>query len=527
MSWLDKFKPKKLSDFKSNLDEIKKATTWIEEYKKNPSLSKKVLLIIGNSGVGKTCLANIILKEYNYNTIELNSSDSRSQKKISEFLIKSLTYKNVVDMFNEGKTPIAILIDEIDTICKLNDKGGFSEFLTILKQNEKFENKKKNKVKISVSDYIKLYNPIICTSSDINDKKINELKKFSEVIHLKKNTYEEDSYIIEDLYKNFNQEIDNPTKLLISDNCQGDNRRLILLLQELYFHSNGKNINTKIFNEFIKYFTDKEEDVQLIYSTRKILSEKIDINTINKYYDVDCLLMPLMLYHNSINYIKNTEDVLKKKINVYKNILESLSIQDTIQTNIFELQDWDELYNVSIFYSSILPNYYFTKLKNKKDVEIQFTSLLNKISQMFVNKKLLNSAKVSIGKINYDSNQIIYLTEIISHLFDEYKNNNNIEGEEGEDEEDENKEENKEKDLDQIDEKLNSIPLYNKKLYNNTRLINFMNNYNMSTDGLENLLKVEKLNKTNEKRKKKFTLKIKKDLTKYLITSPSCEKNLD
>ena len=188
----------------------------------------------------------------------------------------------------------------------------------------------------------------------------------------------------------------------------------------------------------------------------------------------------------------------------------------------------DELYNVSIFYSSILPNYYFTKLKNKKDVEIQFTSLLNKISQMFVNKKLLNSAKVSIGKINYDSNQIIYLTEIISHLFDEYKNNN------ADEEDDENEcDDNEENELDeinqinQIDENLNSNPLYKKKLYSNSRLINFMNNYNMSTDGLENLLKVEKLNKTNEKRKKKFTLKIKKDLTKYLITSPSSEKSSD
>ena len=108
----------------------------------------------------------MILKEYHYSKIELNSTDIRSQKKLGDFLKKSLTYKNVIDMFNDGSTPIGILLDEVDTICKLNDKGGMNEFLTILKQNDKFEILKKNidakkkvkKTKILIDDYIKLYN---------------------------------------------------------------------------------------------------------------------------------------------------------------------------------------------------------------------------------------------------------------------------------------------------------------------------------------------------------------------------------
>ena len=164
MNWLDKYKPTSLKDFKTNLNEIKKAINWIESYKKNPTTTKKVLLILGNTGRGKTLLADMLFKEYNYNKIELNSTDIRSQKKLGEFLKKSLTYKNVVDMFNQGTKPIAILMDEIDTLCKLSDKGGFTEFLTILKQNEKYRTVKKNiadkkrckKVKILVDDYIDL-----------------------------------------------------------------------------------------------------------------------------------------------------------------------------------------------------------------------------------------------------------------------------------------------------------------------------------------------------------------------------------
>ena len=135
MNWLEKYRPKFLKDFKTNIEEINKAKIWIENYKKNSYSSKKVLFIIGNTGIGKTLLGELILKEYNYQKIELNSSDIRSQKKLGEFLHKALTYKNVVDMFYDGNLPIGILMDEIDTICKLSDKGGMTEFLDILKNN--------------------------------------------------------------------------------------------------------------------------------------------------------------------------------------------------------------------------------------------------------------------------------------------------------------------------------------------------------------------------------------------------------
>ena len=54
--------------------------------------------------------------------------------------------------------------------------------------------------------------------------------------------------------------------------------------------------------------------------------------------------------------------------------------------------------------------------------------------------------------------------------------------------------------------------------YNDSKLIRFMNRYSINIDGLENILKIEKLNKINEKSKKKFTLKIKKEISDFLIT---------
>jgi len=518
MNWLETYKPKILSEFKTNITEIKKAQNWIESYKKK-ELVPKVLLIIGPTGIGKTILADIILKEYNYEKIELNSTDLRSQKKIGDFLKKSLTYKNVIDMFNDGNKPVGILLDEIDTICKLSDKGGFTEFLSILKQNEKYETLQKNKLdkkkvkktKILVDDYIKIYNPIICTSNDISDKKITELKKYSEVIYLETPTNEELICIMDDIYSKNNKKITNNVKVDIIEYSKRDIRRLIMILEDLFIMSKDGTINKELFEQFKKAYCEKKEEIQLIDSTKSLIIKKLSIKECELLFDIDCLLIPLMLYHNSINFIKNIDDTPKKKLSVYKNVLESLCIHDTIQTNIFEVQDWDELYNFASLYGSYIPNYYMNELKSKKNdkkIDIQFTSLLNKISQMYVNKKLLNSAKFSIGKINLDLDELIYLTQIMSEYFENYKESTNSSNDQEDDED------NQENDLeDNINYTKNSkIP------YNDSKLIKFMNRYSINIDGLENILKIEKLNKINEKSKKKFTLKIKKEISDFLIT---------
>ena len=411
-------------------------------------------------------------------------------------------------------------MDEIDTLCKLSDKGGFTEFLTILKKNNKYKTLQKNindkkkikktKTKILIEDYIKLYNPIICTAIDSTDKKITELKQYSEVINLQKPSNNDMFEIINDLYKKNNQLINEDVKLDISNYAQYDIRRLIIILEDLHYFSNGTVIDKILFEKFKKTYNEKYEEIQLLESTKILLTKKLNLCESSLYFDVDCLLTPLMIHHNSIDYIKDCEDISKKKLNIYKNVLNSICIHDTIQTNIFEVQDWDELYNVAAIYGSSIPNYYFNQLKNKKPVNIEFTSLLNKISQMFVNKKLLNSANYSIGKINIDTDELIYLTEIISHYFDMYKNEIN-DKDDDEDDDDDDKEEDK--------DKYNIIEYDSTKpLKNNSKLINFMNNYSMNIDCLENMLKIEKLNKINEKRKKKFTLKIKKDLSKFLVT---------
>ena len=165
MEWLDKVKPKSIYDINIYKEEINKCIQWFNAYKTDCSLVKKVLLIIGDTGSGKTFISELLFKEFGYDKIEINSTDYRSQKKFSDFLKKTLCFRNVVDLFNNEKKPIGLLLDEIETMCIANDKGGLSEFLQILKYNEKTTKNIEKKKK--VDNYVKLYNPIICTCTNV------------------------------------------------------------------------------------------------------------------------------------------------------------------------------------------------------------------------------------------------------------------------------------------------------------------------------------------------------------------------
>ena len=153
--WAEKYRPTNLNEMIGNQMKIKTIDDWIKKFK--DSKSKKILLISGPPGVGKTTLAHIILKKYTYHPIEFNSSDIRGSKNIKETIGRILDYRSVLDMFHHGKLPNAIIMDEIDTLCSGGDKGGMAEFLTIVKKK--------------IKDGNSIENPIICTYNDFSDKK--------------------------------------------------------------------------------------------------------------------------------------------------------------------------------------------------------------------------------------------------------------------------------------------------------------------------------------------------------------------
>ena len=109
--WIDKYKPKSMEEVVGNKKTLDSLDNYVSNLKDNPKLVKNIL-ISGSSGIGKTTIANILLKKHNYRIIEYNSNNIEGVKTIKNIVEKSLYHSNVLEMFCQDKKTTGLIIDE-------------------------------------------------------------------------------------------------------------------------------------------------------------------------------------------------------------------------------------------------------------------------------------------------------------------------------------------------------------------------------------------------------------------------------
>ena len=124
MMWSEKYRPKNILDLVGNEDARNSFVEWLTKWK----TGTKPILLVGPPGIGKTTLANLAAKQFNYDLISLNASDVRSKKNIQEILSPVLGNKTIFG------TPM-IFIDEVDGVHGRADYGGTEAIIKILKES--------------------------------------------------------------------------------------------------------------------------------------------------------------------------------------------------------------------------------------------------------------------------------------------------------------------------------------------------------------------------------------------------------
>jgi len=128
--WVEKYRPKKIEDIIGN-EEAK--ATFIE-WLKSKRRSKKAVLLYGPPGVGKTAMVNAAAKEFGFITIEMNASDTRSEKAINE-IAKPATSFVALDTFSAESKGNLLFLDEVDGIAGNEDRGGVSAIIKIVEDS--------------------------------------------------------------------------------------------------------------------------------------------------------------------------------------------------------------------------------------------------------------------------------------------------------------------------------------------------------------------------------------------------------
>lgn len=220
---------------------VQKVISYIENFKVQ---KKKGLILYGKTGVGKTTLVYAIAEERNMEILEVNASDKRNKGNVHELLG---TATKQASLFGTSKI---ILVDEIDGLSGMHDRGGASELASIIKQSSF---------------------PVIMTAEDPWASKFSKLRSQSSLLELKQQTPDKIKSILQTISQKEQINAEDEALSFISRMSNGDIRAAIndlqssvtnnTILRDALNDEHQRDVTSSIPQALQTVFKSKEFDV--------------------------------------------------------------------------------------------------------------------------------------------------------------------------------------------------------------------------------------------------------------------------
>ena len=312
MMWSEKYRPKNILDLVGNEDARKSLVEWFTKWKKGT----KPILLIGPPGIGKTTLANLVAKQFNYDLISLNASDVRNKQNIQEILSPVLGNQTIFG------TPM-IFIDEVDGVHGRADYGGTEAIIKILKEATV---------------------PIVLAANSDLSKKMQSIKKSVQTIQFRPLPPRLLLFYLNKILQLEDAKISSDSLMKLIKESRGDIRSMINFAQALV---TGYNPPTEKSFEIL----DVEEGVNAFYKSNSVDEARSILYSLR----IDPREKINAFYSSIITSNENTDDMQK--------FLQVISSADMLYGKIMKTQQWRLLR----YLDAILLGLY------KKDISIRYS----------------------------------------------------------------------------------------------------------------------------------------------------------
>jgi hypothetical protein len=406
---LEYYKPKRSVDVIGNKKEIDYLREYLKSFdlgEKNPN--KPNLIIIGEHGIGKKLIVNLLLNELDFVKMvpSINSLGGKV-KSAENYYHKLCNQKNLFDYSNYNRVKIALVVDDIENISNKGEKDIIKKLIKINIARKKI--------------------PIIIITTPGHNKMITNLKKGKsiETLFLYPPSYDNLENYIKHVGRNEHM-IFAPTLGIangvidrIIEHSQNDVRRLIFILEELKHLFKTELITVEKFNDYMQSSMKKNIDLGIFESTRLLLNDYVNMEEAQILYETDRSTIPLIFHENYLSNISKQYEGLniEDKMNMICEISRCMSEGDKIEGIIYSHQSWN-LQNVHGFLTCVAPSYLINSFDNKtcKRETYEYTKDFNKTSIMKINKKVILNVKQNSYMQNMDIHDFVYLNNIIKNL---------------------------------------------------------------------------------------------------------------
>ncbi|KAJ5665409.1 Chromosome transmission fidelity protein 18 [Penicillium maclennaniae] len=201
MMWTEKYRARKFTDLIGDERTHRQVLRWLKGWDSivYPGLSRsqkkksgqdneeervhrKVLLLSGPPGLGKTTLAHVCAKQAGYEVLEINASDERSKDVVKGRIRDALATENVKganvevgeNKVRRAAKPVCVVVDEVDGVV-----GGAGSGVMLDQRNSKQAENGGNNGKKRKGDTFRFLRPLILICNDLYASSLRPLRTSS------------------------------------------------------------------------------------------------------------------------------------------------------------------------------------------------------------------------------------------------------------------------------------------------------------------------------------------------------------